>query len=202
MNVLDAVRYVLAILVIASFPPAILLWVAIHPFAAFWRRMGPVWTYAILGIPVAGYMTGVWFFRKTLLVLDLGTNVITMILAGIVLGAACLMKRRVAAQLRFAALSGIPELSKEKYPGKLLAEGIYGRVRNPRYIEAVLWVLAYALFANYLGAYIVVVLSLPLIYFVVRLEERELRERFGTAYEEYCRRVPRFVPKPRPRRKL
>jgi protein-S-isoprenylcysteine O-methyltransferase Ste14 len=34
---------------------------------------------------------------------------------------------------------------------------------------------------------------------VVRLEERELRERFGTAYEEYCRRVPRFVLKLRPR---
>jgi len=41
-------------------------------------------------------------------------------------------------------------------------------------------------------------LSLPLIYFIVRLEERELRERFGTAYEEYCRQVPRFVPKPWP----
>jgi len=106
---------------------------------------------------------------------------------------------RVVTQLRFAALSGIPELSKEKYPGKLLTEGVYSRVRNPRYIEALLWVTAYALFANYLGAYIVVVLSLPLIYFVVRLEERELRARFGTAYEEYCRRVPRFVPKPRPR---
>jgi protein-S-isoprenylcysteine O-methyltransferase Ste14 len=132
-------------------------------------------------------------------VLDLGTNVITMILAGIAFGAAVLLKRRVMAQLRFARLSGIPELSKEKYPGKLLTEGIYSRVRNPRYIEALLWVTAYALFANYLGAYLVVALCLPLIYFVVRLEERELRERFGTAYEEYCRRVPRFVPKLRPR---
>jgi protein-S-isoprenylcysteine O-methyltransferase Ste14 len=144
-------------------------------------------------------MVGAWFFRKTLLVLDLRTNVITMIFAGIGLGTAVLLKRSVVKQLRFAALSGIPELSKEKYPGKLLTEGIYGRVRNPRYIEALLWVMVYALFANYLGAYIVVVLSLPLIYFVVRLEERELRERFGTAYEEYCRQVPRFVPKPRPR---
>ena len=198
MKFLDTVRYILAILVIASFPPSILLWVAIHPFAAFWRRVGPVWTYVILGLPVAGYVVGAWLFRKTLLMVDLGTSVITMILAGIAFGAAALLKRRVAAQLRFAALSGIPELSKEKYPGKLLTEGIYARVRNPRYIEVVLWVLAYALFANYLGAYIVFVLSLPLIYFVVRLEERELRERFGTAYEEYCRRVPRFVPKPRP----
>jgi protein-S-isoprenylcysteine O-methyltransferase Ste14 len=199
MNLWDSARYIVAILVIASFPPSLLLWLAIHPFAAFWRRMGPLWTYSLLGIPVAGYMVGVWFFRKTLLVLDLGTNVITMILAGIAFVAAVVLKRSVVTQLRFAALSGIPELSKEKYPGKLLTEGIYSRVRNPRYIEALLWVMAYALFANYLGAYIVVVLSLPLFYFVVRLEERELRERFGMAYEEYCRRVPRFVPKPRPR---
>ena len=199
MNFWDSARFVLAILVVSSIPPSLLLWLAIHPFAAFWRRVGPVWTYFILGIPVAGYMIGAWFFRKALLMLDLGTNVFTMILAGISFGAAVLLKRRVVMQLRFAALSGIPELSKEKYPGKLLTEGIYNRVRNPRYIEVLLWVMAYALFANYLGAYIVFVLCLPLIYFVVRLEEKELRQRFGAVYEEYCRRVPRFVPKPRPR---
>ena len=152
MNFWDSARYVLAILVIASFPPSLLLWLAIHPFAAFWRQVGAVWTYVILGFPVVGYMVGVWLFRKTLLVLDLGTNVFTMILAGIAFGTAVLLKRSVVTQLRFAALSGIPELSKEKYPGKLLTEGIYSRVRNPRYIEALLWVLAYALFANYLGA--------------------------------------------------
>ena len=199
MNFWNSVRYVLAILVIASFPPSLLLWLAIHPFAAFWRQVGPVRTYAILGLPVVGYMVGVWLFRKTLLVRDLGTNVIAMILAGIAFGTAVLLKRSVVKQLRFAGLAGIPELTKEKYPGKLLTEGIYSRVRNPRYIEVLLWVMAYALFANYLGVYVVVALSLPLIYFVVKLEERELRERFGTAYEEYCRRVPRFVPKPRPR---
>ena len=199
MRFLNSARYVLAILVIASFPPALLLWAAIHPFAALWRQLGAFWTYAILGLPVVGYVVGVWLFRKTLVVLDLGTNVFTMILAVIAFGTAVLLKRQVVRQLKFAKLAGIPELSKEKYPGKLLTEGIYGRLRNPRYIEALLWVMAYALFANYLGAYIVVALSLPLIYFVVRLEERELRERFGTAYEEYCRRVPRFVPKPRRR---
>jgi protein-S-isoprenylcysteine O-methyltransferase Ste14 len=28
----------------------------------------------------------------------------------------------------------------------------------------------------------------------IALEERELHKRFGVSYEEYCRRVPRFVP--------
>ncbi len=195
MSFWNSARYVLAILVVASIPPSVLLWVAIHPFAVFWRRVGPVWTYVILGIPAVGYMVGAWFFRKTLLVRDLGTDLITMILAGIVFAAAVLMKSLVQKQLRFASLSGIPELSKGKYPGKLLTEGVYGWVRNPRYIEVLLWVLSYALFANYLGSYILVVLYLPVIYLVVRLEEKELRQRFGAVYEEYCRRVPRFVPK-------
>ena len=39
MSVLDWIRFILAILVIAGFPSALLLWVAIHPFAAFWRRI-------------------------------------------------------------------------------------------------------------------------------------------------------------------
>jgi len=180
-------------------PPSILLWVAIHPFAAHWRRIGPVWTYVILGIPVVGFIAAVWVLRKPLLGRDLGTNVITMIFAGISLAAGALLKSRVTKQLRFHALSGIPELSKEQYPGKLLTEGIFGRVRNPRYIEVFFWILAYALFANYVGAYVVVALYSLVIYFVVRLEEKELRQRFGAAYDDYCRRVPRFIPRLRMR---
>jgi hypothetical protein len=60
---------------------------AIHPCAAFWRKLGPVLTYALLGIPVAGYMAGVWFFRDSLLGSDLGTNAITVALAVISAGA-------------------------------------------------------------------------------------------------------------------
>jgi len=30
---------------------------------------------------------------------------------------------------------------------------------------------------------------------IVLLEEKELKERFGHDYEEYCRRVPRYIPK-------
>ena len=30
---------------------------------------------------------------------------------------------------------------------------------------------------------------------IIEMEERELRERFGQEYAEYCIRVPRFVPR-------
>ncbi len=83
MMIMDKLRYIFAVLVWATYPPAVLLWVAIHPFASFWRRWGPIWTYVVLGIPVAVYMVGVWLFRDTLLGADLGTSMITMILAAI-----------------------------------------------------------------------------------------------------------------------
>jgi protein-S-isoprenylcysteine O-methyltransferase Ste14 len=195
MNLLAKARWVLALVVVASYPPSLLLWLAIHPFAAFWRRLGPIATYAVLAVPLAGYVAGVWLARDRLLGRDLGAAAVTLVLAASCLAAAFLLNRQRQKQLNFGNLSGIPELSREQYPGRLLTDGVYGLVRHPRYIEATLWVLAYAFFANYSGAYLTVVLCLPLMYAVVVVEERELGERFGSEYEAYCRQVPRFVPR-------
>jgi protein-S-isoprenylcysteine O-methyltransferase Ste14 len=86
---------------------------------------------------------------------------------------------------------GVPELTGGP-KGVLLTEGIYSRIRHPRYVESVLWILGYALFTNYLALYLVFLLTLPVMHIIVLLEEKELRER---DYEEYCLRVPRYIPK-------
>ena len=195
---MNKLRYFIGFLLLAIQPPAILLWVAIHPFAPFWRRLGPGWTYALLGIPVLGYMVAAWLARDFLMGTDLGTSFITMALAAACVVAGALLNRQRRKHLNFATLSGLPELSGQQYPGRLLTEGIYGRIRHPRYVEVHFVVFGYAFFANYLGAYLVALLSIPLIYLVVVLEEKELRVRFGAVYEEYCRRVPRFIPRRRP----
>lgn len=197
MRFVDTARIVVAVMVIACHPPGILLWFAVHPFAAFWRRLGAVWTYAILGVPTIGLIIGAVLLRKPLLMRDLGTSWVTIALAVPCLATALLINRQRSRQLNFGKLSGLPELSQDG-PGTLLTQGIYSRLRHPRYVEVTLWVLGYALFANYLGAYVVLALSVPLILGVVVLEERELRQRFGEAYEAYCRRVPRFIPRRRP----
>jgi len=56
-----------------------------------------------------------------------------------------------------------------------------------------------SLFCNYLAVWILLALFVPAIYGVVLLEERELKQRFGRQYEQYCRDVPRFVPRLRRR---
>ncbi len=190
-------RYIVALVVLISLPPGLLLWFCIHPFAGFWRKLGPVWTYTLLGIPMIGVMVAIFLMRRSLLAIDFGTNYLLMALAVVcVLGSAILSRKR-RRYLTFGILSGLPELSQEQYPGTLLTEGIYATIRHPRYVEVFLAVLAYAFTANYLAPYLLALVSVPAIYLIVVLEERELQKRFGEAYEEYGRRVPRFIPRMR-----
>lgn len=49
--------------------------------------------------------------------------------------------------------------------------------------------------ANYPAVYLAWLLWIPGVYVTVLFEERELRQRFGAEYEEYCREVPRFIPR-------
>lgn len=191
---MDVVRYYLALIVLISLPPGLLLWLAIHPFARFWRRLGPGWTYAVLGAPTLALMAAVFWGRRHLLVTEFGTNV-PMIALGVMLATAAAMiavKRKK--YLTFGILAGVPELSAGG-GGTLLTEGIYGSIRHPRYVEVLVWVLAYAFVTNYLAVYVAAVVCIPILYLIVVLEERELVDRFGQAYEEYRRRVPAFVPR-------
>jgi protein-S-isoprenylcysteine O-methyltransferase Ste14 len=192
---MDQARYVIALILLIGLPPGLLLWFFIHPFASFWRKLGAVWTYTILAVPTLALMAGVYLGREWLVGRDLGTSYprIALSIAVWVVVVVIALKRKK--QLSFGILSGLPEVSQKQYPGKLLTEGIYAKIRHPRYVEVLLAVLAYALFANYSTPYIAFLCCVPVVYLIVLLEERELRRRFGSEYEEYSRRVPRFVPK-------
>jgi len=72
--------------------------------------------------------------------------------------------------------------------------GIYERIRHPQAWEAIYWfVIAFAIHSPFLV--LISILWLPVEYWMMRTEERDLLLRFGTAYEDYMKNVGMFWPK-------
>jgi protein-S-isoprenylcysteine O-methyltransferase Ste14 len=99
--------------------------------------------------------------------------------------------------LSIATAAGIQELSPNQRKGKLLRDGIYRVVRHPRYLSAGIGVIANALFIDYMGVFLMILLLFPAGYVMLVLEERELVDRFGEEYRQYQREVPRLLPRRR-----
>ncbi|HYG54551.1 MAG TPA: isoprenylcysteine carboxylmethyltransferase family protein [Burkholderiales bacterium] len=76
----------------------------------------------------------------------------------------------------------------------LVTGGIYRWTRNPMYLGMALVLCAVAVFfSNPLGLAPVVVFIAWMNLFQIAPEERALRSRFGTAFDEYCERVRRWL---------
>jgi protein-S-isoprenylcysteine O-methyltransferase Ste14 len=81
-------------------------------------------------------------------------------------------------------------------PKKLVVEGPYRVVRNPMYWSVASVVLGEALvFHSRTLAELAAAFFAGTILFVLLYEEPALRRRFGAEYEDYCRRVPRWLPR-------
>ena len=192
---MSTARYIIAVLLMISLPPAIAWWYVIHPFVGFWRRVGKPITYMVLTVFFLGSMVGLFAIRDALVLTDFGTNWILIGVATVLVIPTIWLSIARAKYPSFTILVGVPELEADGAGGKLLDEGIYAVTRNPRYVEVAMGTLAYASFANYLGGYILAVLTILGIHAVVVFEEKELGERFGEQYDAYKARVPRYIPR-------
>lgn len=190
---MDTARWFIAVMMIVWVPPAVAAWYLIHPFARFWRRMGTVGSFCVIYSILISAAVLLWHFSPVLVGRDLGFQPVLLVLAVPAAVAGAVIAKRRRKHLSERILVGVPEVSRTD-KGRLLCEGIYARTRNPRYLEFVVFCFAYVAFANYSGAWVLYALTFPALHLVVLLEERELRERFGAEYEEYCRRVPRYIP--------
>jgi protein-S-isoprenylcysteine O-methyltransferase Ste14 len=83
-------------------------------------------------------------------------------------------------------------------PKKLVVEGPYRVVRNPMYWSVAFVVLGEAaVFHSLALAELAVVFFVGTSLFALLYEEPALRGKFGAEYEEYCRLVPRWLPRVR-----
>jgi protein-S-isoprenylcysteine O-methyltransferase Ste14 len=191
---METIAYCVALITVMAVPAAGAVWFVIHPLTRLWRRVGPVGTYLVVTVVVVATMWGAYLARGPLLAVRFGVRTPLVVAAAAVFGAGSYVRRQVHRQLRASVVLGLPEIS-PRDGGRLIVEGIYSRMRHPRYVGVGLGVAAMALFANYLATYVLLLAYVPTIYAIVLLEERELEARFGDAYREYCKKVPRFLPR-------
>jgi protein-S-isoprenylcysteine O-methyltransferase Ste14 len=188
----ETARYVMAVLVLISLVPACIFWFVIHPFIGFWRRIGRFGATLTGAASMIASMAAFFWYREAVLESDFGTQIWLWLPAAALLAIAASIERARKKYLRFNILTGGPEFEGDGEASALLQEGVYARMRHPRYFAYALGALGWALFANYLGLYLYVLVSWAVIYTLMVVEERELRGRFGVAYEAYARRVPRL----------
>jgi protein-S-isoprenylcysteine O-methyltransferase Ste14 len=103
------------------------------------------------------------------------------------------------ASLRRFATEGQGTLAPWDPPRQLVVRGPYRFVRNPMISGVVFVLFAEALLLLSLphATWALAFLGLNLVY-IPLFEEPQLERRFGDAYREYCRNVPRLVPRLRP----
>jgi protein-S-isoprenylcysteine O-methyltransferase Ste14 len=81
-------------------------------------------------------------------------------------------------------------------PKELVIAGLYRYVRNPIYVGAMLFQVGYILwFGSALAVAYAFFFFLGFNVLILIVEEPILRSQFGAEYEEYCRKVPRWIPR-------
>ena len=81
-------------------------------------------------------------------------------------------------------------------PKKLVVVGPYRIVRNPMYWSVALVMLGEAaIFHSIALLQLVAAFAVGVILFVLAIEEPGLKAKFGVEYEQYCRQVPRWIPR-------
>jgi len=81
-------------------------------------------------------------------------------------------------------------------PKQLVVGGLYRYVRNPIYVSIAAAIAGQGLLLGQPKLFVALgVGAIPVVAFVQLFEEPELTRKFAAAYEEYCRNVPRWLPR-------
>ncbi len=169
------------------------LWLTIHPFVSYWRKrkgavmgwIGLIW----LGLMAATlaltfrwrevqvYRTQ-WSWLAWLLLFAVGTVVY----------------RRMGS-FGLARVIGQAEVRPEEHEQQLITKGMHAHVRHPIYLAHWLMLTAWTIGSGTMALLLMWLLAVITGGFMLHAEERELRVRFGAAWDEYSTRVPMILPR-------
>ena len=180
----------LAALVLFMQLPIPLYWFVVHPLTRFWRQRQKMAFAVGLLLSWLPVTVCIVVFRSELFATAQPPT------WRIVLGIALIVFEvwlfaRLTRDLGVARLVGKTELTGG---GSIARNGIYARIRHPRYLGSFLAIVGACLLAARPAMWIAAGAWTVLMFTAILMEEREMRARFGAEFEAYAREVPRFVP--------
>ncbi len=184
----------IALAYLIVFVPIPLMWIIVHTTTSFWRKVGK-WTY---GLAIIVWILSAFFFtsyKENVLGMQHPFVILPFIAGIMALFLALYIETQQRRVFSLKTLIGFPEIMPKQYPGRLVTSGIYGKIRHPRYVSYILLGWSLAFLTRYVGGYVFAILLAFSFYIIMILEERELQKRFGRAYEDYMRKVPRLWPR-------
>lgn len=170
------------------------LWILLAIFALGFTAPWNYW----LHLDGAGPNTHVWGQLAVALSrvgMDIAAAFRLLLIAGTVLAFAGAMLRTWGSAYLAAEVVRGTQMRSEA----LIADGPYRFVRNPLYIGSSLNALALALLMPASGAIFMLLMLTAFLSRLIVLEESHLASQLGQPYADYCARVPRILPAPRPR---
>lgn len=190
---------ILALATIIVWPVIPLFWIPVHGFPKIFRKIG-IATYImplVLWLPLAYFLFMNRFFLLTFRVTLPG---LVTIVGLILMVSGTALQIWTGKLLRLRGLMGLPEITR-RVDGTLVTEGAFSVVRHPTYLSHTLMFAGVFLISGVTAAGVVTLLDFLIVNLaIIPLEERELSRRFGPAYEEYRKKVPKFFPRHLPRK--
>lgn len=171
-----------------------LFWLAIHPRVEYWRSrrrspyrvLMPLWMGMWI---VTGAVTFPWRHVRAY------STALAWIPAVALFASGLYLYRQSRYGFTGAQLGGRPELEPHRFEQRLVTSGIRARVRHPVYLAHFCEMLAWSVGTGLLVLYALTAFALLTGTVMIRVEERELEQRFGDEYRSYRRRVPAFLPR-------
>jgi protein-S-isoprenylcysteine O-methyltransferase Ste14 len=175
-------------------------WFLIHPRVAYWRArrrspyriVVPVWIAMWIAVAL---ITAPW--RRHVLY----NAPWTWIPAALLFGAGFWLYAQSGKTFSAKQLGGLPEVVPNHAEQRLVTSGIRSRVRHPVYLAHLCEMLAWSFGTGLIVCYGLTAVAAVTGAFMIRMEDRELEQRFGDEYRRYRESVPAVWPrilKPKP----
>jgi protein-S-isoprenylcysteine O-methyltransferase Ste14 len=169
-------------------------WLLIHPLVAYWRSrthspyliLLPTWIATWI---IFGRLTSAWLH------ITLYTMPWTWIPAILLFSTGLWIYSQSGKHFSTTQLGGLPEILPNHGEQRLATSGIRSRVRHPVYLAHLCEMLAWSIGTGLAVCYALTGFAVVTGAIMIRLEDKELEQRFGEEYRTYRVAVPAVLPR-------